>query len=103
MCAPAVNVEDVIETGEAVHAADPSTVAPSFKLIILPIAATQTISKVGVVLEVILSVLEVPVSEAVCKSGAPGADGAKRSIVIDKAELMVLIFPAGSVCLAEIE
>ena len=88
-------------TGEAAHANVPTTVPPFFKLTVLP--TTQVISKVGVLSEVILSVLDEPVSEAVCKSGVPVATGAVVSIVTDRAKLLLLIFPAASVCLAMIE
>ena len=60
----------------------------------------QTMSNVGVVSEVLLSVSETPVSEAACISGAdPGVSGAvvsmmMASIGVENAET----FPALSVC-----
>lgn len=78
----------------------PRTVAPSSIDTVAPVS--QNTEKLGVALAVILSVLEVPVSEAVVKSGTPGV-GTVVSIVTDKMELMALIFPAGSVCLEVIE
>ena len=53
--------------------------------------------RVGVVSVVILSVLELPVSEAASRSGVDGADGDAVSIVIVKALEAVEVLPAGSV------
>ena len=54
---------------------------------------------VGVVALVMLSVLLVPASEPLAKSGAPGADGAVVSIVTVKPADAALVLPAASVTL----
>ena len=101
VCTAEVKVDAVTATGEAAQATEPTMVPPSFICTVLPTA--HVILKVGVSSEVILSVLEEPVSEAICKSGVPGAAGAVVSIVTDSAALVELVFPAGSTCLAVIE
>ncbi|MFM8794336.1 MAG: hypothetical protein ACKOFF_05555, partial [Acidimicrobiales bacterium] len=57
-------------------------------------------SIVGVVSEVMLSVDDVPVSDAAASSGAPGAAGAEVSTVIDSADPADAWLPAASVTLA---
>ncbi len=54
---------------------------------------------VGVVALVMLSVLLLPASEPLAKSGAPGADGAVVSIVTVKPADAALVLPAASVTL----
>ena len=56
----------------------------------------------AVVLRVILSLFEVPVSSASARFRAAGAEGMPVSIVIDKADDAGLALPAGSVCTAVI-
>jgi ATP-dependent protease Clp ATPase subunit len=58
----------------------------------------------GVVFEVMLSVFDVPVSEAEVMSGAvAGAVGAVVSIVIERLLEAADVFPAASTCLAFID
>jgi hypothetical protein len=61
---------------------------------------TQETVNDGVVLLVLLSVLDVPVSVPAVMSGVPVAAGAMVSIVIVSAEEFTDTFPAVSVCLA---
>ena len=58
--------------------------------------------KVGVVSSVILSVLELPESEAAARSGVDGADGAAVSMVIVKELEALEVLPAASVAVAVI-
>ena len=67
------------------------TVAPASTL--LPV-------RVGVVTLVMLSVLLLPESEALARSGAPGAEGAVVSIVTARAVDATPVLPAASVTLA---
>ncbi len=55
---------------------------------------------VGVLSDVMLSVEELPKSEAALRSGVVGADGAELSMLIDSADDADEIFPAASVALA---
>ena len=55
---------------------------------------------VGVLSDVMLSVEELPKSEAALRSGVVGAEGAALSILIDSAEDADEILPAASVALA---
>ena len=68
---------------------------------VLPASAVPV--KVGVVSVVILSVLELPVSEAASRSGVDGADGDAVSMVIVKALEALEVLPAASVTCAVIE
>ena len=56
--------------------------------------------KVGVVSLVLLSVLEIPVSDEAARSGVEGGDGAVASTVIDKEADTLDTFPATSVAFA---
>src|SRR5207237_2867542 len=58
--------------------------------------------KVGVVLLVMLSVFEEPVSLAAARSGAVGAVGAAVSMVTERPPEAALVLPAASVALAVI-
>lgn len=68
---------------------------------VAPLSAVP--EKLGVVLLVMLSVAEVPVSVAASRSGIDGAAGAVVSIMTDKAELAVETFVALSVAVAVID
>ena len=76
----------------------PITVVPSSKVTVLPASAVPV--KVGVVTLVMLSVLDVPLSDAATRSGRVGAAGAVVSMVTDKAADAALTLPAASVALA---
>ena len=78
----------------------PSTVVPSvsYSLMIAPGSALLPVM-VGVVRLVMLSVLLLPKSDALAKSGALGAVGAVVSIVIDRTGEGALVLPAASVTL----
>src|SRR5947208_7112050 len=75
------------------------TATPSLKIATVLFASAVPL-KVGVVTLVILSVGELPVSEAAIRSGADGGLGAVASIVTDRAADARLTFPATSVAAA---
>ena len=78
----------------------PRSVVPSvsYSLMIEPGSALVPVM-VGVVRLVMLSVLLLPKSDALAKSGALGAVGAVASIVIDRTGEGALVLPAASVTL----
>ena len=82
---PAINAVEVIVAVFAEQTAEPRTVEPSRSSTVR--VFSQVMLNVGVVSLVKLSVLEVPVSEAACKSGIPVAVGAELSMLIDSARL----------------
>jgi hypothetical protein len=61
---------------------------------------SQDTVKDGVLLLVMLSVVEVPVSVPAVISGDPGSAGVDVSIVTDRVEESTDVFPAASLCLA---
>ena len=77
--------------------AEPTWAAPSKIATVSPFTPVPV--NVGVVTLVMLSVLDVPESEAAVKSGVPGAADAVVSMVTDRA-LEVPTFPAASVVVA---
>ena len=77
----------------------PTTVVPSYRVTVLLASAVPV--KTGVVMLVMLSVLDLPVSDAAVISGADGATGAIVSIVTDRADDTTLTLPATSVAVAE--
>ena len=60
------------------------------------LSASASPVRVGVVSVVILSVLELPVSETAERSGVDGADGDAASMVISKALEALEVLPAAS-------
>src|SRR5437588_500300 len=77
LCVPSVRVLLASDALPLPAAALPTTIAPSKRVTVKPdVAATVN---VGVVLLVMLSVLELPLSLVAVKSGAPGATGAVLS------------------------
>lgn len=78
---PLLKADDVMLQLPPVAVAVPRTVVPSvsYKVTVLPASAVPV--KVGVVLLVMLSVLDDPVSEALVMSGVLGAEGAVVSSV----------------------
>src|SRR4029079_1388019 len=90
----------ILQLPEPSATAVPNTVLPfvSYKVTVAPTSALLPV-KVGVVLFVMLSVLEVPESDPAIKSGAEGA-ATVVSIVTLNALDATLTFPARSVCLA---
>ena len=68
---------------------------PIRRVTVAPVS--HEIVKLGVVSFVTSSVEEEPVSDAVVRSGVPGADGVDESIVIERDGEEVLAFPARSV------
>ncbi len=98
VCAPSESADAVMVTGEDAHTALPTGVVLSYNVTVAP--TSQVMVKLGVVSEVILSVDDEPVSEAVIKSGVPGAAGVLVSIVTDKLADATEMFPAASVCFA---
>jgi hypothetical protein len=80
----------------------PINVEPARKSFTTAFASAVPLN-VGVVLLVMLSVFDVPVSDAAARSGVEGADGAVVSTVIDKADDATDTFPAASVALAVME
>jgi hypothetical protein len=78
----------------------PTCVFPSKIVTVLPASAVPV--NVGVVLLVILSVLDDPLSLAAVRSGVEGAAGAVVSIVMVNALEATETFPAASVALAVI-
>jgi hypothetical protein len=100
-CTPLDNVEEVIVQFPSPSAtADPTCVAPSNNFTVLPASAVPL--KVGVVLLVMLSLLDEPLSLAAVRSGVDVAEGAVVSIVIDKPADATDVFPAASVAVAVI-
>src|SRR4029079_15750524 len=98
---PAASVELVIDQlPEASARPVPSTVVPlvSNSVTVAPASAPPPVNT-GVVLLVMLSVCEVPVSVAAVMSGADGA-AAAVSIVMARPAEATLVLPAMSVCLA---
>ena len=79
----------------------PNEVMPEKSSTVLSASAVPV--RVGVVSVVILSVLELPVSEEASRSGVDGADGDAVSIVIVKALDALEVLPAASVTCAVIE
>ena len=67
---------------------------------VLPLVSVPGRLMVGVLLLVTLSVLLVPVSLAVARSGRPGADGAAVSMVTLRGEDAAEVLPAASVSVA---
>ena len=83
----------------------PSVVAeptePSTELINVTVLLASAVPvNVGVVSLVKLSVLELPVSEAVARSGVPGAAGDAESMVTASADDAAEVLPAVSVAVA---
>ncbi len=78
---PELNAEEVMLQVPPVATAVPNTVVPSvsYSVTVLPDSAVPV--KTGVVLLVMLSVLDAPVSEALFMSGVLGAEGADVSSV----------------------
>lgn len=74
-----VSAEDVMLTVELAHVPSPRVVAPEKSVTVF--VPSQLIVKVGVVSLVMLSAEEVPVSEALSRSGVLGASGTPVSIV----------------------
>src|SRR4029077_18043097 len=58
--------------------------------------------KVGAIMLVMLSMVDVPLSDTAARSGVPGAAGAVASIVTVRATEAALMLPARSVALAAI-
>jgi hypothetical protein len=98
VCAPVPSTDAVmLQLPLPSAAAMPSTVVPSVSYSVTALPASVVPVKIGVVSFVILSVLEVPVSEPAVISGAAGADGADISIVMLSSADAVLMLPAASV------
>jgi len=99
LCVPSLRALTVMP-GELYAAAVPlpTCVAPSKRVTVLPASAAPV--KAGVVVLVMLSVLDEPVSVAAVMSGAVGAAGAVVSIVAERPVDAALTFPATSVALA---
>ena len=77
---------------------DPKELLPANNSTVLLASAVPV--KVGVVSLVLLSVLEMPVSDEEARSGVEGGDGAVASTVIDKEADTLDTFPATSVAFA---
>ena len=77
---------------------EPNELDPVNNSTVLPASAVPV--KVGVVSLVLLSVLEMPVSDEEARSGVEGGDGAVASTVIDKEADTLDTFPATSVAFA---
>ena len=92
---PSVGVRDQVPS--AVAAVVPSTVVPSYTVTVLSASAVP--ARLGVVILVMLSVLETPVSEVAKRSGSAGRAGAVASMVIDNAADAAVTLPATSVAL----
>jgi len=101
VCAPSLKVELVIDhLPEPSAVVAPSTVLPSVSYKVTVALASEVPLKIGVVVLVRSSLLLVPLSSALLKSGVPGALGAVVSIVISKLLEALLTLPAVSVTLA---
>lgn len=97
---PAAKVEAVI-----LQLPEPSAVALPTEPSTLEVKVTVTLAsevplKVGVLSDVSLSALELPVSLAASRSGVPGAFGAVESMVTARALEADEVFPAASVAVA---
>jgi hypothetical protein len=97
LCAPWLRAGLVTVQGEFAVVL-PIGVGPANRVTVLPASAAPV--KVGVVVVVMLSLLEDPVSDAAVMSGAEGAAGAVVSIVIESAADAGLAVPDESVAVA---
>ena len=77
----------------------PTWVAPANSVTFAPASALPL--KDGAVVLVMLSLFDVPMSEAAAMSGVPGAVGAALSIVTETSADFTLLLPAVSVAMAE--
>jgi hypothetical protein len=97
LCAPWLRAGLVTVQGEFAVVL-PIGVEPANRVTVLPASAAPV--KVGVVVVVMLSLLEDPVSDDAVMSGAEGAAGAVVSIVIESAADAGLAVPDESVAVA---
>src|SRR5690242_7642858 len=90
----------MLQLPDASAKAVPSKVTPSVsnRLTLAPDSAPVPL-KVGVATLVTLSLFDVPLSDAACRSGALGASAVASTVTTSAAEA-ALVFPATSVCLA---
>src|SRR4051794_23270058 len=95
LCDPFVRVELAIVQLPPVATAVPISVAPSNSVTAVPASAVPV--KVGVVTLVILSLPELPLSDAVARSGVEGAAGAAVSMVTASVPEAALVLPGASV------
>ena len=101
VCVPLLSVLEVmLQLPELSAVAVPNTVVPfvSYRVTVAPTSAPEPVIT-GVVTLVMLSVLLLPESEALARSGAPEADGAVVSIVTDRPVEAGPVLPAASVTL----
>ena len=89
----------MVQVPPVVAVALPTTFVPSRSSTSTPAAAVPV--KVGVLIRVMLSVVEEPLSLAAVRSGAPGTAGGVVSIVIVSADEVAPVLPATSVARAE--
>ena len=94
---PSLRVLLVIDTLVPPATALPTCVTPSKSVTVKPVEVPETVN-VGVLMLVMLSVFELPVSLAACRSGVPGAAGGVLSKVTVLSVLVetVLELPATS-------
>lgn len=95
VCAPCESADEVIVTVLEAQVPVPNTVELSFRETVAPLS--QEMVKPGVVLEVMLSVEDEPLSVAVVMSGVPGADGTVVSTIKVVTESVLDALPAVSV------
>jgi hypothetical protein len=93
-----LRVEEVTSTVDDAQVPVPSVVDPESTVTVSPVSHEMV--KVGVVSLVMSSVLEDPKSDAVVKSGVPGAEGAEVSMVTESPEEATEVLPAVSLCVA---
>jgi hypothetical protein len=94
LCAPFDSADVVMEYVPFAATPDP-TVTPSLKIVtVLPSGATPV--KVGVITLVMLSVLDVPESDAAARSGIDGTSVDAARIVTERLDEAKLTLPAAS-------
>jgi len=101
LCTPSLRLLVVIVALVELATTEPTAVPPS-KMVTVLADATDPMVNVGVLLLVMLSVVEVPVSVAAVRSGVPGAARAAVSMVTLRPVKAAETFPATSVAFAVI-